>query len=93
MKIRYIHVKEYKNSVKKTCLQCGRSATVTATRVKKYDAIPLANRAAATFRQLIQYCAEHAISMGVTTDEVDEDLLADTARELAAFGPALEATH
>lgn len=63
VKARYIKIKRYKKSIGKTCMHCGRSATVRAYwREGKFD-LP------------VRYCEQHAIERGVPDkkDEVEDD--------------------
>lgn len=51
---RFTKVKAYKRGIGKSCLHCGRSATVTAIRVKGRLKMP------------VRYCHEHADMRGAT---------------------------
>lgn len=54
MTTKFIKVREHKNGIGRTCLHCGRAATVTAVRKQE-------NR----FVLPVRYCEEHAIVRGV----------------------------
>ena len=61
VKARYVKIKRYKRSIGKSCMHCGRSATVRAYWLEgKFD-LP------------VRYCEQHALERDVPGIEEEEE--------------------